>query len=427
MQVQRTDLEPTKVKFLIKADKKEITSAKELALKHLSPQVKVAGFREGHVPLAVVERNVDQNALQSEVIEHTINNLYASTARQENIRPVANPEISIKKFVPYAELEFEAVVPVVGKIKLADYKKIKLAKNPVKVTVKEVDEVIDTIRTRTAQRKEVKRASKANDELVIDFKGTDAKTKEPINGAEAKDQPITLGSNAFIPGFETELLGLKAGESKTFTITFPKDYQVELLKGKKAIFEVTVNKVQELVLPELDDNFAAATGPFKNVKEFKEDVKKQITLEKNNEENARFETELLEKIAEKTDIEIPEILIDEHVERIEEEEKRNLMYRGQTWEEHLKEEGVSEQEHKQQKRPTALLRVKIGIILAEVSEREKIEVKKEEVEARLQAMKEQYRDPQAQAELDKPEALRDIDSRIRTEKVLAILTKYSGN
>lgn len=425
MHITRTNPEPTKTKLVIKAEAKELADAKQLALKHLAPQVKVPGFRAGHVPPAVVEKHVDPNALQSEVIEHTINNLYASAVRQENIRPVANPEIAIKKFVPFTDLEFEAEVATVGEIKLANYKSIKLAKEPVKIEAKDIEEVVKSLQARAAERKEVTRAAKTGDEVIIDFKGTDT-MGEAITGADAKEYPLILGSKSFIPGFEEEIVGLKPGDTKTFDITFPKDYASKALQNKKVTFEITVHKVQEMVEPKLDDDFAAAVGPFKTLKDLKDDIKKQLTFEREREATTRFENELLEKIADKSKIEIPKMLIDEQIDRIEQEEKQNLLYRGQTWEEHLKEEGVTAEEHSEQKRPAAEQRVKIGIILSEISEAEDIQVTPEEVEIRLQLMKGQYQDPAAQAELSKPEALRDIETRIRTEKTLEKLTSYTN-
>src|SRR5690606_17891065 len=177
--------------------------------------------------------------------------------------------------------------------------------------------------------------------------------------------------------------------------------------------------------PKLDDDFAAAVGPFKTLRELKDDIKKQLELERTREADVAYENELLAKIADKSVIEIPKMLVDEQIERIENEEKQNLVYRGQTWDEHLKEEGVSAEEHKEQKRPAAEQRVKIGIMLAEVADAEQIEVSPEEVEIRLQLMKGQYQDPTAQAELDKPEALRDIETRIRTEKTLEKLRSFA--
>lgn len=425
MHITRTNPTPTETKMTIKASADELQKAKDIAIKKLAPQVKVPGFREGKVPPAIVEKNVNPNILQSEVIEETINRLYASAVRQEELRPVANPEIAIKKFVPFTELEFDVTVPTVGKVKLADYKKVKVAKEAAKVDAKAVDEVIKSLRGRAAGFNEVKRAAKTGDQVVIDFKGTDAQG-EPVQGADGKDYPLTLGSGAFIPGFEDNMVGMVAGETKSFHITFPADYSVKALQKKKVTFEVTVNKVNEVIEPKLDDDFAAAVGPFKSLAELKADIKKQLTFERERESQTKFENELLQKIADKSTIEIPAMLIDEQIDRIENEEKQNLLYRGQTWEEHLKEEGVSAEQHREQKREAAEQRVKVGILLSEIAEAEKIEVTPEEVEVRLQLMRAQYQDPAAQAELAKPEALRDINARLMTEKTLSKLTEYAS-
>lgn len=425
MHLNISNPDSTTTKLVIRADKAELEKAKRSALKRLATQVKVPGFREGKVPPAVVEKSIDSSVLQSEVLESVINNLYMTAVRQEKLRPVTNPEVSIKKFVPFTDLEFEASVPTVNKISLADYKKIKLVKKPIKITEEDVKNVIKSLQTRAANRTEVKRAAKPADEVTLDFKGTDAKGND-VAGADAKEYPLVLGSNSFIPGFEEEIVGLKSGDEKTFKITFPKDYGVKALQGQKVTFAVKIHKVSEVAEPKVDNDFAAAVGPFKSVKELKDDIKKQLQLEKDRETDTQYENELLEKIAEKSDIEVPKLLVDEQIDRIEQEEKQSIIYRGQTWEEHLKEEGVTADEHREQKRPAAEQRVKIGIILSEVGEIENITATPEEVEVRLQLMKGQYQDPASQAELNKPEAVRDIETRIRTEKVLAKLKEYAS-
>lgn len=425
MQVKITHPSTTQTVMVVTADQAEINKAKALALSHLSSNVKVPGFRQGKVPANVLEKHVDQNALQSEVLEHAINALYVSVVRQEKLRPISNPNISIKKFVPFTDLEFEATVATLGNIKLPDYKKIKHAKPAIKVEASEINEVIKSLQKRSAERKEVSRVAKDGDEVTFDFKGTDSKG-EPVQGADGKEYPLVIGSNTFIPGFEPELVGLKAGDEKKFSVTFPKDYGVAALQNKKVTFEVKAHKVAEVIEPKVDDNFAAAVGPFKTVKELKDDIKQSLQDRKAQESEAQYENELLQKIADKTKVDIPSDLVDEQIERIEQEERQNLAYRGQTWEEHLKEEGVTAEEHKEQKRPGAEQRVKVGIILAEVADAENIQVTPEEVEVRLQLMKGQYTDPAAQAELNKPEALQDIESRIRTEKTIEKLKGYAG-
>jgi trigger factor len=276
-----------------------------------------------------------------------------------------------------------------------------------------------------AERVEVKRAAKDGDEVVIDFSGSDEEGK-PVNGAEGKDYPLVLGSKTFIPGFEEHVVGMKAGEDKEFEVTFPKDYGVAALQSKKITFNVNAKKVHELKEPKIDDEFAKKAGPFKNLADLKADIKKQLIAEREREAETQRENEIIQKLVEKSSVEVPETLVDEQLQRLEEEEKRNLVYRGQTWQEHLKEEGVTEEQHRERHRPDAELRVKAGLVLSEVADKEQITVQPEELDIRLQMLKGQYNDAAMQAELDKPEAQQDIAARLLTEKTVAKLVDYAS-
>jgi trigger factor len=425
MQIEREVISPTTTKLTITADQAELDTIKQHVLKQLTPSVKVQGFREGKAPAHLIEKQLDQARLQSEFLEHAVNDLYVDAVQQENLRPVAQPQITVGKFVPFTTLEFTAEVEAVGNIKLPDYKQIKLAPKDTAVTAKDVDEVLENLRGRAAEKKEVERAAKDGDEVIIDFTGNDAKTGEPVSGADGKDYPLVLGSKTFIPGFEEEVIGIKPGEAKEFDLTFPKDYGVQALQGSKVKFAVTAKKISELAKPELNDAFAATVGPFKTLSELKADIKKQLTAERQNEAQRAYDNELLEKIADKSTVDIPKALVEEEIDRIEEDEKRNIVYRGQTWQEHLDEEGLTAEEHREKQRAGAELRVKAGLVLGEISSREGINVTPEELEVQIQLMKGQYPDPAMQGELDKAENRRDIHSRMMTEKTLNQLRTYA--
>lgn len=417
----------TKAKVTVTADAAELAAIKEHVLKHLaSSQGNIPGFRKGKAPLNLIEKQLDPSLLQSEFLQHAVNDLFIQAIEKEALRTVSQPQVDVTKFVPFTTLEFTADVEVVGKVTLPDYKKIKVTKKPVTVTDKEVDEVIESLRMRAAERKSVERETKDGDEVTIDFSGVDTKTKEIIPGADGKEYPLVIGSNTFIPGFEPELVGLKPGDEKSFDIVFPEDYSQRSLQNKKVTFTVTVHKVQEMVLPKLDDAFAKTVGPFTSVTELKEDITKQLTADKERSTEQEFENELVQKIAEKTDVALPKVLVDDQIDRMEQEEKQNLMYRGQTWQEHLKAEGLTEEEHREKNRDQAELRVKAGLVLSEVAETEKLQVTPEELEVQLQILKGQYQnDPTMQAELDKPENRRDIANRLLTQKTVAKLKEYS--
>ncbi len=426
MQVSTTYTNDTTIKLTIVGDSETLTRVKAHVVQEVASRSgSLPGFRKGKAPSALIEKQLDQNLVQSEFLEHAINELFSRAAEQERLRLAGQPNVAITKFVPYDVLELEVTVEVIGNVTLPDYKKIKLEKKKVAVTAKDVDEVITNLLSRSGEKKDVNRSAKDGDEVVIDFSGIDAKTKEPIAGTEGKEYALTIGSNTFIPGFEPELIGLKAGDEKTFDVTFPKEYGVKALQNKKVTFSVTVHKVQEALLPKLDDAFAATVGPFKTAEELKADIKKQITAEREREMERQFENELIEKIAEKTKVAIPKSAVDEQIQRMEEEEKQNLLYRGQTWEQHLELEGVTEEQHREKNREQAELRVKAGIILGEVAEQEGLTVTPEEIELQVNLLKGQYQDEKMQAELDKPENRRDIISRILTQKTISKLAEYA--
>lgn len=424
MQIKLTHNSDTNVTLAITADLETLTKIKDSLVRRLGANVKVAGFRPGKAPQDIVEKNLDPQALQSEFIDQVLNHYYTQAVIKEQLRTVGQPEVNLKKFVPFTTFEFDVTVDVLGEVVLPDYAKIKKAKPTVSVDAAQVNEVLESLKTRMATKKAVERAAKDGDEVIIDFKGVDDKG-QPVNGADGTDYPLTLGSNTFIPGFEPAVVGVKKGDEKTFTIPFPKDYGVAALQGKKVTFTITAKEVNELTPPKLDDAFAetATNGQIKTIKELKEDIKKQLVHEKANEADRAFETEVLRDIATKTKVAIPASVIDDQVMRLEQDEKQNLMYRGQTWEEHLASEGVTEEEHRARNRKDAEEQVKIGIVIGAIGDKENIEVTPEELEVRIALLKGQYNDPTMQAELDKPEGRQDIAARIRSEKIVARLVE----
>jgi len=425
MRVLRKDNSPTNVTLTVYADAADLEPIHRHVLGHFKNTVKVPGFREGKAPLDMVEKFVNQQRLVDDFMEHALNELYRRAVDQEQVRPVSTPNVQLKKFIPYSDLEFDAETEIIGRISLPNYKALKLAKKKVSVTPKDVDGVIKSLQGRLAVRQDVERPAEPGDEVIIDFVGTDQEGNK-ITGAEGKDYPLILGSDSFIPGFEENIIGAKGGEEKVFDVTFPNEYGVAALRSKKVAFTVNIQKVQELKLPKADDELAKQAGPFNNLAELKNDIKKQLTSERQRQADIDYQNELVGKIAEKTQIEVPKSLVEEETLRLEDQEKQNLAYSGQTWQEHLEAEGVTEDEHRRRHYPEALERVKIGLILSEIAQKEGLHVTPEELEIRIQVLKGQYQDPQMQAELDKEVNRRDIEARLLTEKTLAKLTSYAS-
>lgn len=423
MQVTKKLLDnKTKAELTVDVPQDVLSETKRSVVRALSSQVKVQGFRNGKAPLELVEKQLEPSVLQQHFLEHVIEATYPQAVAQEKLRPVDRPDIAIVKFVPFTTLEYTATAPVLGEVTLADYKKIKKDRKTVKVTAAEVDEVIESLRSRQAEKVAVDRAAKEGDQVVIDFSGVDA-DKKPIKGADGTDYPLALGSNTFIPGFEPALIGLKKGEKKTFPVTFPGDYGVSTLAGAEVTFTVTVKDVFELKKPALDDAFAASVGPVKTVEELKRDIKKELTAEKQRQEDLQFESELVAEITKKSKLVVPQVLIDDQVNRMYQEQQQNVTYRGQTIKEFLESKSMTEEEYKTKElAPQAEERVKASIVLAEIADKEKIEVTPEELEIRMQVLKGQYQDQKMQSELEKPEARREIASRMLSEKTVAQLS-----
>ena len=424
MNVQNQRKSPTQVELTVTATTTDLAPIKTRVLKKLAPQVKVAGFREGKAPASVIEKSVDRQTLLDEFMNEALNELYTAALAKEELRPVSAPDVELKKFVPFSTLEFKATVSVIGKLTLADYTKLKVDKPISIVNAKEVDEVLANLQIRLAEKNDVERAAKDDDQVWIDFKGTDSK-KQPVPGADGTDYPLVLGSNTFMPGFEPELVGLKAGDAKYFEIMFPEDYGSVSLQGKKVTFDVTLNKVQEVQKPKLDDDFAAKAGPFTSLRDLKDDIKKQLNQERAQQAQQNYENQLIVTLAETSLIELPDGMIDEQVLKMEEDEKRNLVHKGTTWQEHLDSEGISEEQHRKRQRPDAQQRVKAGLVLSEVAEKEKVMIIPEELEIRIQVLKGQYTDSQMQEEIGKPENRREITAQLLTEKTIARLVELN--
>ncbi len=407
----------------ISATEDELAKIKQKVLKKLQPQVKVAGFRDGKVPLEVVEKNIDGQRLQTEFIDEAINTLYIAALREDRIRPVGQPKVEIKKFVPFTTLDVELELPVVGEVKLPDYKKLNVKRPEVKVEAKQVTEVIENLRLRAAEKEEVKRAAKDGDEAVIDFKGVDAKG-EDVKGADGNDYPLALGSGTFIPGFEENVVGMKPGDDKEFKVTFPKDYGAKALQNAKVTFTVKLKKVMEVKKPKADDELAKKVGPFETLADLKKDIKKQLEHDAKHKAERDYEAAIVEAVTEKTKVKIPESLITEQEDMVINEVKQNTVQRGLTYQEYLKQLGVSEEEYRKTEiNKEAERRIKAGLVLSEIADIEGIDVTPEELESRLQQLKGQYQDKQMQAQLDQPENRREINARLRSEKVINLLKK----
>lgn len=417
----------TRVKVVVAADHAELAAAEQVALKRLAKTVKVNGFRTGHVPLEIVKKHADLNALAQETLDAALNRAVAEAFLNNNLQVLARPEVEIKKYVPGELLEFTAEADVLPEVKLGDYKKLKAKKAAVNVDKKEIDEVIERIQKGLSEKKEVKRAAKIGDETVIDFVGK--KDGEAFQGGTGKDYPLVLGSNSFIPGFEDALVGLKAGDTKDVKLTFPKDYHAKDLAGQDVVFEVTVKKVNSVKLPALDDKFAAKAGPFTSMEDLRGDIKAEITAQAERKATDDLKDELVKQLVAKSTVSVPSVLRDDQIRSLEQDLRQNLMYRGRTLEQYFEEKGYADRDAwvKAEANDAADARIKAGLVLAQLSKELKIEATADELAAHINAYKQQYaNNPKMAKHFDKPEAQREVANRLITEKTIDKLVELNS-
>lgn len=421
------NISDTKVRLTITVESSELEAAEQVALTKLARDIKVAGFRKGKVPASIAAKHVDPAMLQEQTLENALSKAVAEAFISEKLQALERPAVEVKKFVPRQELEFTAEVEVVPPVKLGDYKKLKAKKANVKVEAKEVDDIIERIRGNYVEKVEVKRAAKNGDEVLIDFVGK--KDDVAFYGGSAKNYALKLGDGQFIPGFEDGIVGHKAGDSFDLDLAFPDDYHAKDLAGAKVVFSVTLNTVNELKLPELNDEFAAKCGPFTEMKELRADIEREITAQKEREAEERLKDELVGQLADSSKVSLPEILVEDQIRSIEQDLTQNLMYRGITMDGYLNTQGFKDKDDwvKKEARPAAEKRVKAGLVLAELSKELKIDVSHDELDSQISTLKQQYgKDAKVAAQFDDPNVHRDIANRLITDKTIAKLVEINS-
>ncbi len=419
-------LSDTKVELTISLGSEELSAAEQVALTKMASDLKVPGFRKGKVPVSVAAKHVNPAALQEQTLDNALSKAVAEAFMAEKIQALDRPAVDVKKFVPGQELEFTAEVEIIPPVKLGNYKKLKAKRQAVKVEDNEVEEIITRMRENFTEKTEVKRAAKEGDEAVIDFTGK--KDDVPFDGGAAKDFALKLGSGQFIPGFEEGVVGHKAGETFDLKLTFPKDYHAKELAGADVVFTVTLHKVNELSLPEVNDEFVAKCGPFTSIDEFKADIKREITNQKEREADEKLKDDLVGELAEASKVALPELLIDDQVRSIEQDLMQNLMYRGLTLDSYLQTQKFKDKDDWRAKeaRPAAEKRVKAGLVLAELSKELGVEVSHEELSTQIEAMKQQYgKDPKIAERFNDPNVHRDIANRMITDKTVKKLIELN--
>lgn len=424
MKVTKKDLSATSVEFTVVADKQEIKHAHDESVRLLSRDVKVKGFREGHVPAEVAEKAMNPATLASEEANHAINDALSQLVRDNHLQILDQPDVEVTKFVPGQILEFKATLEIAPKLKMPDFSKISVKREPVKITDAQVDEILANLQKGQASKEKVERAAKNGDEAEIDFEGFSDGVA--FDGGKGEKYPLVLGSGSFIPGFEEQVVGHKKGDEFDVKVDFPKDYGAKNLAGKPAVFKVTLREVREVKLPKLDDAFAKTLAPdLKTLDDLKRDIRRELTARGEQEADGKFQNDLITAVADKVKIDkLPEVLVGDQLQAVENEFSTNLMYRGMTLEQFLKTEKLTHDEWvKRDLRPVAETRTKKSMILAQLAQEWQITAADDEVASRQAELMARYTRPELRDRLKQPAALREIAQQIVTEKTLAKLAQ----
>lgn len=419
-------LSDTKVAVNVALGVSELKDAELAALNELGKDMKVPGFRKGKVPVSVVSKNVNPNVLAQKTLESALSKAVADAFISEKLQALDRPEVEVKKFVPGSELEFTAESEVMPKIKIGDYKSLKSTAKKVSVTKKDIAEITDRLKKGFSSKKTVQRPAKLTDEVNIDFEGK--KDGIAFDGGKGEKYDLVLGSNSFIPGFEDGIIGKKTGETFDLKLTFPEDYHADNLKGAEVVFTTTINEIKEVVEPELNDELAAKAGPFKTVEELEDDIKREITKQKETEATEKLKDDLVAELVEKSTIPVPDVLLKDQMKLIEQDTNRNLMYRGMSIDDYIKSLKYKDKNDwlENEVRPIAEKRVKAGLLLAELSKVEKIEATENELLEKINQLGKQYPSEDMRKHLKTPEVQRDVANRILTEKTVDRLVSLNS-
>jgi trigger factor len=423
METKITSQTDTEVQFSVTVDEKHLIPIKTEVFDDLRRRVKVSGFRPGKAPDMIVERELGSSTVQSEFIEHAIQHTYVDSIKEQKLAVVGSPKVSLEKFVPYTQLLYNVTVELMPKVKLADYKNFHIKRPAVSIDPKEVTKTIEELRRRVAVRLDSEQPAKKGDEVNFDFEGT--KDGQPVPGASAKNQTLQLGSGSFIPGFEEELTGLKKGDEKTFDIRFPKNYHETSLADQVVTFKVKLNSVTDLVLPEINDEFAGQVGPFTSVEELNTDITGKITGEKTEAAARQYEQEVLDKLLKDSSFKTPESLVEQQLDRMRGELDQNLASSGLNIEKYLELTQKSSDDMAKEMRPEAERRVGLAMVLTEVATEESLAVNTQELDDEIARLKQDYPDPKTQSELDNPSTREEVYNHLMASKVIAKLISYA--
>lgn len=420
MKITTKNLSDTKVEINVTLDQKDLIAAQEKAIARLATEVKIPGFRKGKVPAEVAAKHIPDNDLNSTTLDIAVRTSVPAAFNEAGKNPLVIPQVEVTKYVPGETAEYKATADILPEIKLGDYKNLKAKKTTSRVLKKDIDEVVENIRSAYAEKKVAKKKAALGDEVTIDFEGS--KDGKKFQGGSAKDYKLALGSGQFIPGFEDGIVGHESGDRFDLELTFPKDYHNKDLAGQKTNFNILVKQVSEVIKPELNDEFAAKCGPFKTVDDLKADIKKNLEAQNNAKAEEKYKDDLIAALVKGSKVSAPEILIKDQLRFIKDDITRNAAAQGLSFEDYLKQTNQTEEDWEKEASKIAEARVKSSLCLQMLARDQKIVVDDAAVDAKVAELREVYKNsPEALKNLKDPNVRQDIKNRLTIEKTVDFL------
>lgn len=390
MSLQVEKLEKNMAKLTIEVPAEEFDAAIKNAYNKNKNKFSIPGFRKGKAPLAMLEKMYGAGIFYEDAANEVIDASYPKAAEESKEEIVSTPEIKVTQIEKGKAFIYEATVALKPEVTLGEYKGVEVKKAEAVVTDEDVENELTAARKKNGRLIDVEDgAIEDGDNTIIDFTGyIDDKT---FDGGAGTDYPLVIGSHSFIEGFEDQLIGKKKGETCDVNVTFPAEYHADELAGKPAKFVVTIKEVKRNELPELNDEFASEVSEFETLDAYKEDVKNKLAETKQAQATAENENNVVQKVVDNAQMDIPAPMVDEQVRNMIEDYARRLQSQGISFDQYLQFTGSTIEQLQEQMRPQAELRLRTRLVLEAVVAAEKIEPSDELVEAEIKKMSENYK------------------------------------
>ena len=379
-------LEKSRVALTIETSAEEFEAAVNKAYLKMRGKINVPGFRVGKAPRKIIEKMYGAEVFYEEAVNIILPDAYEAAVKEQELDVVGYPEVELESCTKDGVV-FKCTVAVYPEVKLGQYKGLEAPKAEVKVAAADVNARLKEMADRNSRLVSVDRAVKKGDTADIDFEGFD--NGVAFDGGKGENFDLEIGSGSFVPGFEEQLIGMKAGEEKDIDITFPKDYTPELA-GKPVVFHVKVNEVKVKEVPALDDEFAKDVSEFDTLKDLKADIKKKLTAERTEAAQRAFEDVLMAKVAEGVEADVPHEMVDLQAEQMTEGFKQQLAAQGIPFDQYLKMTNTTEADFKSQAYGPAEQQVKMDLAISAIVKAENLEASDDEVEAEMKKVADKY-------------------------------------